>query len=145
MIGALKTCLLVSVVILGVITGGGFLIFGWDSPDCGKDSEAVRFARSLSAERLEKLYFDFALLSKKSDVSEVYSSYGEGEKLPPEFSDLEVVKLRPKKGYILVQGCMDHGVTLEFDGLKNSAKKTITLYWGEASPDSGQEVIWVQQ
>lgn len=145
MFKVLKIILLVFIVMFSAIVGVGFTIFGWDRPGCGEDSEAVAFARSLSEERLEKLYFDFESLSKSTDVSEIYSSHGEGESLPAKFVDLKVVKLRPTLGYILVQGCMDHGVVMDFSGFTKETEKKITLSWGEVPLDGGSEVIWMQR
>ncbi|WP_299599666.1 hypothetical protein [uncultured Microbulbifer sp.] len=140
-----KIALLTLIAMCTIFVSGFFIVLGWYSPSCGEDSEAVAFVRSLSEERLGKLYFDFESLSKSANVQPVYSSYGDGESLPSQFLDLKIVKMRPSRGYILVEGCMDHGVVMSFDGLKKRTKKKITLSWGEVPPDSGHEVIWVER
>lgn len=110
---------------------------------CGKESEATVWARSLDESRLALLYADFEKLAANENVARVYSFHGEGQQIPPDFSDLKVVKLRPKRGYILVKGCMDHGVVMSFKGLnKPGETQSIELSWGEVPPHSGSEVIW---
>ncbi len=114
---------------------------GTDS--CGRNSDAAVWARSLTDERLALLFSDFEKLAADENVRRVYSFHGEGEAMPPEFADLKIIKLRPKRGYILVSGCMDHGVVMSFNGLNQPNEvQSIKLSWGEVPPHSGSETIW---
>ncbi|MFV8784469.1 hypothetical protein ACNKU7_18790 [Microbulbifer sp. SA54] len=118
---------------------GGF-IFGWDHPSCDEDSEAVRYARSLSEERLELLYHQMHDYSLSEDTPFGGYSRLQNNELPDEFSDLKVVKVRPKQGNIMVQGCFDHYVYLAFNGLHDSLEKEIVLSYGEFPVLT--EVLW---
>ncbi|MBN8432261.1 hypothetical protein JF535_15540 [Microbulbifer salipaludis] len=118
---------------------GGF-IFGWDRPSCDEDSEAVRYARSLSEERLELLYHQMHNYSLSEDTPFGGYSRLQNNELPYEFNDLEVVKVRPKQGDIMVQGCFDHYVYLGFSGLNDSLEKEIVLSYGEFPVLT--EVLW---
>lgn len=132
-----------------------FLIGAWSlfgtffDYDCSETSEAVAFARSLPAERLEKLYYDMERLSAdKSFPTGGYASFelNEGEKFPEPFSDLEAVKIRPRDGNIMIEGCFDHYVMLYFEGYGRMKElqpdRRIILAWGEWEPDAGTQILW---
>jgi hypothetical protein len=113
---------------------------------CGEDSEAVFYARSLSQERLEKLYKDMERYSIKDNLPlDGYQVYQKDSEVPDEFNDLKVVKIRPFEGNIMIEGCFDHYVYLDFHGfglLKESRpERKIVLRWGEHT-GAGSEVIW---
>lgn len=112
-------------------------------PDCGQNSDAVRYARSLSDERLHDLFYDMEEFSKRNSTpSHGYNMLN--EEIPKEFADLEVVKIRPKEGNIMVEGCFDHYVYLDFGGLgnyPNPKSRLIQVRWGEGS-SAGAEVLW---
>ncbi len=136
-------------VLLGVAIVGLFasmLFFGWNMPACDESSEAVEYARSLSSARLAQLYEDMEAHSKKPGLPfNGFHRYSEEEKLPEPFSDLQVRLVRPYEANIMVEGCFDHYVYLNFYGMGVNAKmhpqKEIVLSWGEHE-DSGQEVLW---
>lgn len=107
----------------------------WQAPSCQEDSEAVAYARSLSTERLARLYRDMELYSHREDILlDGYQFGDERYEVPKEFSDLKVRKIRPKDGNIMVEGCFDHYIYLTFKSVgrlaKPGEKKKIILNWG---------------
>ena len=76
----------------------GFVIFGFVSTDCSENSESVLYAKSLSKERLEMLYYDMERLSHDESVplAGYYKNRGE-ESFPECFSDIQAVKIRPSR------------------------------------------------
>lgn len=118
---------------------------------CHKNSESVTYAKSLSQQRLAKLYKDMEKFSARNDIPfEGYWPLLEvGQVTPKEFSDLKVSRIRPKEGNIMVEGCFDHYVYLRFEGIgslrDSSSKRRIILSWGEYEPDMGQEIIWEEK
>ncbi len=127
------------IICLGFTLGGcGFT--------CDEDSKGVRYARSLSEERLAKLYFDMEKLSSDNSVPDSgYSSWDENRAFPEQFSDLQVVRVRPHYANIMVEGCFDHYVYMNFEGygrLKEYyPQRRIVLSWGEHET-KGSEVLW---
>ena len=116
-------------------------------PSCGEDSEAVAYARSLSSERLERLYHDMELFSRNKKVPMTgYQTYNEEAYVPDEFADLDVALVRPRDGNIMVEGCFDHYIYLKFEGVgrlsRQADKKRIILNWGEHPPHAGSEILW---
>lgn len=114
---------------------------------CDEDSDGVLYARSLSQERLEKLYYDMERFSNDDSVpTNGYDSLIKSAKFPLEFSDLEVAKIRPEDANILVQGCFDHYVYLHFQGYGRLTEfypeRRIVLSWGEHDETRGTEVLW---
>lgn len=133
-------------LVLLVSIGIGVL-FVWGSPSCDEDSEAVIYARSLSSERLEKLYHDMEKYSQSDKVPPGgFDFISKRAPIPSEFADLRVRKVRPTRGNIMVEGCFDHYVYLDFDGIgiykATTAKREISLRWGERPPNAGSEVLW---
>ena len=65
--------------------------------------------------------------------------------VPAEFADLAVVRIRPREGDIMVHGCMDHYIYLQFEGIgitkKFDNERQIVLSW-EHPPDAGEQVLW---
>ncbi|MCU7844078.1 MAG: hypothetical protein KZQ93_09585 [Candidatus Thiodiazotropha sp. (ex Monitilora ramsayi)] len=135
-------------LVLGVLASTlGFLNYAFQgifsgATECDEDSRAVRYVRSLPEDRFARLYKDMESYSEK-DIFE-YENFGSNT-FPDEFNDLEVVRIRPKDGNIMVNGCFDHYVYLEFHGLgrghKRQMKPAIQLRWGEG-PTSGTEIVW---
>ena len=124
-----------------------FIVFTGPIPSCTEDSDAVRYARSLSSERLSILYNDMKkfYINKTSPAGGYYVSSGEME-IPIEFKDLEVAKIRPADANIMIEGCFDHYVYLHFEGYrfkKAPEIKQITLSWGEHS-NAGKEILWAE-
>lgn len=66
----------------------GFLFWIGDAAtSCGKNSEAVAYARSLTKERLEKLYLDMEEYSTRTDLPIIgYAAYGKTKNVPEVFS-----------------------------------------------------------
>lgn len=122
----------------------------WPGNSCQEDSEAVAYARSLSTERLSKLYWDMERYSRREDLPiDGYQFGDERYEVPAEFSDLKVRKIRPNDGNIMVEGCFDHYIYLTFKGFgrlaKPSDKKQIVLNWGEHPPNTGTQVLWSEE
>ena len=110
-------------IFLLVIFGLNF-IFSSVTPSCGENSDAVKYALSLSSQRLERLYKDMERFSTIEDAPlDGYHKYSEKVFIPEEFADLKVVKIRPLKNNIMVEGCMDEYVYLDFKGIKSKKEK----------------------
>ena len=143
--------LFVGVFIIGwvVYLAPMFAIFS-DAPSCEENSEAVAYARSLTQERLKKLYYDMEGYSTREDIPyDGYNLFDETQSIPSEFSDLKVRKIRPADENIMVEGCLDHFVFLRFEGFsnfrKNDSNRQIILTWGERPPDAGSQVLWAEK
>lgn len=116
------------------------LMFG-DSRGCGKESEAADYARSLSQERLTKLYSDMEYYYRKNESkSEEFNSFDSGS-FPKEFEDLEVVRIRLGESHIMVEGCFDNYMYMYFRGVgNNEEEKEIVLSYGEF--ETINEKLW---
>lgn len=118
-------------------------------PNCDEDSKAVAYARSLSQERLKKLYYDMERLAADESLLDLCYEEKPGETFPEPFSDLQVLKIRPQMANIMVQGCFDHHVYLRFEGFANKRsmqqQRQIVLSWGEREPQAGEQVLWKEQ
>jgi hypothetical protein len=129
-------------VIIGALFVYLTFIFG-DAPNsCGENSDSVAYARGLPKERLAKLYFDMEKLSDNFNTEIRVNTDG---KFPEPFSDIQAVKIRPNYENIMLQGCFDHAVSLNFHGFQKNRSikpnRQIILRWGEHK-NSGSEVIW---
>ena len=118
----------------------GFIFLG-GSRGCHKDSEAANYARSLTETRLNQLYSDMERYYHREDIPP-YKEYlvTEGGEVPSEFSDLEVVRISPKGTHIMVEGCFDNYMYLQFVGIDKPAHKKILLQYGEF--ETITEVLW---
>ena len=139
-----------SLLISAIFFVGMCSIVSFNMPSCGENSEAVSYARSLSKERLSKLYTDMELYSKVPDQPiDGYHAYQENAFVPKEFEDLKVAKIRPREGNIMIEGCFDHYVYLRFEGVGYSKddndKNQIILSWGEHPLDAGSEILWTEK
>jgi hypothetical protein len=124
-------------------------IYGCSSISCTEKSDAVLYARTLTQDRLTRLYQDMKRFSTKNDLPlGGFNKYHKETKTPKEFKDLKVVKIRPADGNIMIKGCFDHYVYLNFHGygtLKTIyPKREIVLSWGEYT-NAGSEVIWSEK
>ena len=126
---------------------GYWLLTPRDDLICDEDSAGVGYARSLSKDRLARLYYDMEAYSKKAETP--FNGWYVPDKriqIPAEFADLAVVRIRPGEGNIMVHGCLDHAIYLHFEGIgveKAFAKeRKIILSWGEHPPDTGEQVLW---
>jgi len=116
------------------------LIFFQGASDCSADSEAANYARSLEGKRLEKLYRDMEeFYHRESTPYEGYDIYSE-EGLPEVFVDLKVNKVRPKQANIMVVGCFDNYMYLQFSGIDEPGEKAIHLTYGEH--EITRKVLW---
>ena len=120
------------------------------APSCDEGSKAVAYARSLSSDRLARLYSDMEKHSINADpLLNAYRPMDDSWKIktPDEFKDLKVVRITPDDGNIMVQGCFDHYVYMRFLGvghLKEFHKELgIELSWGEYTT-AGNEMIWLK-
>ena len=143
-----NTAYAVLALVVGAVLLVAALAFFWEAPYCGEDSEAVAYARSLSPDRLEKLYRDMEVYSQRNDIPiDGYQVGDERHKIPEAFSDLKVRRIRPREGNIMVEGCFDHYIYLRFHGIgmfAESEEKKIVLNWGEHPPHTGTEVLWAE-
>lgn len=124
--------------LIGIILG---LIFFRSASDCSGDSKSAEYVRSLSSQRLSKLYDDmekFYYMNQESPYKE-YSIYGETA-VPKEFSDLKVISIRPGRVHIKVVGCFDNYMYLYFNGIREPGEKEIVLQYGEH--EVIKEKIW---
>ena len=62
------------------------------------------------------------------------------ETAPQEFADLDVVSIRPRDARIMVVGCFDNYMYLDFYGIKDADEKSIILRYGEF--EITKEKIW---
>ncbi|MCB1124774.1 MAG: hypothetical protein KJT03_24685 [Verrucomicrobiae bacterium] len=115
-------------------------------PDCSENSEAAAYARTLSQERLSKLYYDMERLSAtEANLLEDYWLFPDKESntLPEPFTDIKAGKLDLLNSFIMLEGCFDEGVVLSFEGIGDSKEfhpeRRIILSWGEFD---GNEILW---
>ena len=120
------------------------------SPSCDEESEAVTYVRSLSSDRLARLYSDMEKHSFGADpILNTYKPMDDSWeiKTPDEFKDLKVVRITPDDGNIMVEGCFDHYVYMRFLGIGHlkefHKERGIELSWGEYTT-SGKEIIWTK-
>jgi hypothetical protein len=114
---------------------------------CDEKSPGVAYARSLSKERLARLYYDMEAYSNRDETP--LNGWSVGDKrleIPSAFADLAVARIRPRDGNIMVRGCLDHYIYLHFEGIgdfKNfDEKRRVILSWGEHPPSTGEQVLW---
>lgn len=114
---------------------------------CDEKSPGVAYARSLSKERLARLYYDMEQYSNRDETP--LSGWSVGDKrvaIPSVFADLAVVRIRPREGNIMVRGCLDHYIYLHFEGVGNlesvGEERRIVLSWGEHPPERGEQILW---
>jgi hypothetical protein len=124
---------------------------GCDRDDviCDEKSPGVAYARSLSQERLARLYYDMEKYSTKDETPlDGWWAHHAQPPVPAEFADLDVARIRPRDGNIMVHGCFDHYIYLAFEGVGDSKKfdkeRRIVLSWGEHEEDMGEQVLWVE-
>lgn len=112
---------------------------------CDEKSAGVAYARSLSKDRLTRLYYDMEAYSTR-DETPLYGWWVSRREIPSAFADLAVVRIRPREGNIMVRGCLDHYIYLHFEGIGDlkrfDKERRIVLSWGEHPPDMGEQVLW---
>ena len=120
-------------------------------PDCSENSASVAYARSLSQETLAKLYFDMEKhwATEHTPYAIGYRLDVEGEYVPEEFAHLEAHKVRPEQGNIMLEGCLDEFVYLEFEGFSSDSEPTeprqIVLQYNINSYEVGREILWIEE
>jgi hypothetical protein len=126
----------------------GLLIFlASRMPQCGKSSKQATMARSLSQERLARLYQLMRELRESPvDDGSRFAGYS-GDTIPSEFRDLKCKRVRPSdfSPNIMLEGCFDHYLYLKFYGIGKSKESgdhspRITLQYGEF--EIVEEVLW---
>jgi len=124
---------------------------GCDRDDllCDEKSSHVAYARSLSQDRLARLYSDMEAYSNKDETPfNGWSVYDKRVAMPSAFADLAVARIRPREGNIMVHGCLDHHIYLQFDGVGDfkqfDKERRIVLSWGEHPEDRGEQVLWTE-
>ena len=125
----------------------GFRLVG---PSCGEDSEAVAYARTLSAERLQTIFTDIQTMASDPDLPiEGLRIGGEYPESPEAFSDLEAKEVVPSKGKLVLEWCTGTEVHLaiaETPATETAeAIQEITLVWGDPESDGGSETLWSSQ
>jgi hypothetical protein len=134
----------IGLIIVLFITGIILLVVNF--PTCGPNSDAVSDVKSLSQQRLYRLYEDLQKLAKKSDIlRDEHASNNKRRPIPDEFSDLDFAKIRPIQGNIMVTGCLDEFVYLRFSGgIWSDGDKKITLsYPNHKGPyETTKEELW---
>lgn len=111
-------------------------------PSCRGNSKAAEYARSLSKERLRQLYFDMERYAKDEKTPEDGWNVFEKREVPEPFRDLKVVRIRPREANIMVEGCMDEFIYLNFGGFGGSGPRVITLSYATGVYTQGSEELW---
>lgn len=108
---------------------------------CGGDSEAAKYARSLSQERLHTLYSDMERYFH--DERTPWGGYDVSQaQVPKEFRDIRAVKIRPKEANIMLEGCFDEFVYLLFSGLEEPGPKSVILRYDTGVHSQESETLW---
>ena len=139
-----------SLIVLFICAVAIFSIF---KPNCSGDSAEADYARSISEERLAKLFDQLLEIKLADDLKRQDPSkwrdvtFPEGihvphEYIPKELKDLEFYNVRISKIHsrIMLKGCFDHFLTLNIQGLYGEGNPKITLNWGEIKSEN--EVLW---
>ena len=138
---------------LGILFLCSLVLFTTFKSDCSENSAEADYARSISEERLAKLFDQLLEIKLSDDLKRQDSSkwrdviFPEGvdvpyEYIPKELTDLEFYNIRISKirSRIMLKGCFDHYLTLNIQGLYNEGKPQITLNWGQVT--NKNEVLW---
>ena len=135
---------------LSLVLFGGFatiifvLVVALDGPSCGEESPSVALARGLTAPQLAHLYERMSALSEvefNPPLNEYYF-----DEVPIEFAYLNAKKVRPHRGNIMLEGCFDHYVYLDFPGVgsarppQDGSERAVVLSYNEWPVKS--EVLW---
>jgi hypothetical protein len=144
-----------SITIAGVVTLIALflvlasLMFG-DIPGCGEDSPSVAYARSLSQETLAQLYLDMERHWANEDTPYAvgYQLGIEGQYVPEEFTHLKARKVRPEQQNIMLEGCFDEFVYLQFEGFSLDAEtaqqRSIVLQYPTVGYEFAYETLWTE-
>ncbi len=137
-------------LILVVLAVAALLYF---LPNCDGDSPQAEYARSIPKERLETLFNQLQEIQSTHELKteKFRAKYDIDFPLPINFSyeeapsslrDLEFknVRITERHSRIMLEGCLDHFLTLNVQGLFGKKTPKIALSWGEFEP--GYEVLW---
>lgn len=122
-----------------------FLLLGCDGTQCDEQSEKVKFAKSLSQERLYSL-FESIKKYRSEGHTHPFEKGSQHSPIPKEFSDIDPLKIRVERKLptIMLEGCFDHFVLLLFYGVEEEGKGKILLQWGEGST-GGRQLLWQEE
>ena len=127
--------LTVLVIIAGLYGCAGFGL----GVTCDEDSQEVKFAKSLSQERLAKSFDDVRKYKG-------YYRFNDAQDIPVEFSDLNAVLFRRDRystkyvqARFRLKGCLDHHVDLVV--IYKPGDPKIKLVWGEHIT-AGSQILW---
>ena len=130
-----------TVLILTVALTAAFLHTSC-GPSCDGNSKAAKYARSLSQERLRQLYFDMERYARDERTPDDGWFVFEGREVPEPFRDLKVARIRPREANIMVEGCMDEFIYLDFGGFGGIGPRAITLSYATGVYTQESEVLW---
>ena len=136
----LLTTLLTIVLAAVILIGVSRLILG-PSANCTESSDSVKWARSLSQDRLSKLHRQMVVL-ERSDES--YNRVElESDRSPNELSDLiyHDILIDSHRARLMLEGCFDHYVIMSFAGVVDDNPPAVNLMWGEHN-ETGSEQLW---
>lgn len=129
------------IFILALVLAGAALQTSCE-PHCTGNSKAAQYARSLPQDRMRKLYFDMERYSQ-DDSTPIDGWYvSNGRDIPEPFRDLKVARIRPRKANIMVEGCMDEFMYLDFAGFGGKGPRSITLSYPVTPEKYASEVLW---
>lgn len=133
--------MLAVVVAVGLLFAVSQILFD-DMSSCDEDSGAVTYARSLPQERLARLYQDVKSFAKEGRT--LYRIESTSDLAPFELADLRYHDILMDGSYrsrIMLEGCFDHYVILDFEGIYDGKAGAIMLSWGEG-PGYGKQQLW---
>jgi len=102
----------------------------------------------LSQETLAQLYLDMERYwaTEKTPYAIGYQLGVQGEFVPEEFAQLKARKVRPEQQNIMLLGCLDEFVYLQFDGFSSDSEhatpRRIVLQYNVSSYKIGEEILW---
>jgi hypothetical protein len=140
-------------VIYSIFIFLGFTIFlkGCGIPSCGPESKAVVYAKSISESRLEQLYSQMKYYyNKKNTPYGGWINHGKQKPhVPIEFRDLDIARIRPRDSNIMVEGCLDEYVYMNFINLdSDTAPKQIEINYPSHSGGAyatKTEILWQEK
>ena len=119
------------------------LITSCDS-SCGPNSQAANYIRNLSKERLHTLYLDMEKYYADPNTPDEGWFAFQQNNLPECFRDLKVARIRPRETNIMVKGCFDEFMYLDFSGFGGTGPRIITLSYPTGPRSFGSEIIWTE-
>ena len=126
---------------------GTLTIYACNFDACRESSDSVRYAKSLTKEELEILFYNMQEYWAKHDTPKHgYILYGDTTNVPDVFKKLEADEVRPLQKVIMLEGCMEEFVFMKFSGFSEDAnftgKKTIELRYHISEQETATEILW---